>query len=133
MIVHHTSKPNLQPGAGQHSPSSAGRGSSYLGGEMDSNWLLTNQGEGQGRLTIEARFAAPERPIHLIQNLSTGLWMETAASKLGRPAKAKTAYQQAVEEDPSIAGLSLREAAERTGLSKSAIQEARQALSGNAP
>ena len=124
MIVHHTSKPNLQPGAGQHSPSSAGRGSSYLGGEMDANWLLTSQSEGQGKLTIEARFAAPDKPIHLIQ-ASHGLWMQAAASKLGRPAKAKTAYEQAVELDPELANLSLREAAERTGLSKSTIQRAR--------
>ena len=125
LIVHHTAKPNLQPGAGSHSPSNAGRGSSYLGGEMDANWLLTSQGEGQGRLTIEARFAAPDKPIHLVQS-DCGLWMQAAASKLGRPAKARTAYQQAIELDPALAELSTREVAERTGLSQSAIARARQ-------
>ena len=123
-IVHHTSKPNLQPGAGQHSPSSAGRGSSYLGGEMDANWLLTSQSEGQGRLTIEARFAAPDKPIHLIQS-SHGLWMQAAASKIGRPAIARTAYQEAVSLDPALAELSIREAAKQTGIHPSTIQRER--------
>lgn len=92
---------------------------------MDANWLLTSQGEGQGRLTIEARFAAPDKPIHLVQS-DCGLWMQAAASKLGRPAKARTAYQQAIELDPALAELSTREVAERTGLSQSAIARARQ-------
>ena len=127
VIVHHTSKPNLQPGAGQHSPSSAGRGSSYLGGEMDANWLLTSPSEGQGKLTIEARFAAPDKPIHLIQS-DCGLWMQAAASKVGRPAKARTAYQQAVELDPELADLSISEVARRVGIDRKSVREAREAL-----
>ena len=125
LLVHHTSKPNLQPGAGHHSPSSAGRGSSYLGGEMDANWLLTSPSEGQGRLAIEARFAAHTDPIHLVQT-SSGLWVQTAANKGGRPAVARTAYEEAVQLDPSLAELSIREAAERTGINREAIREARQ-------
>ena len=96
---------------------------------MDANWLLTSQGEGQGRLTIEARFAAPDKPIHLIQS-DCGLWMRTAASKGGRPAAARTAYQQAVELDPALAELSIREAAKLTGISTATICRERQRVEG---
>lgn len=125
MIVHHTSKPNLQPGAGQHSPSSAGRGSSYLGGEMDANWLLTSTSEGQGKLTIEARFAAPDKPLHLVQNES-GLWVQTAAAKRGRPPGSSLDYKKEVELDPALADLSTREAAERLEVSRETIRRARE-------
>ena len=132
MIVHHTSKPNLQPGAGQHSPSSAGRGSSYLGGEMDANWLLTSQSEGQGKLTIEARFAAPDKPIHLVQS-ECGLWVQTAASKGGRPREVGITYQEAVALNPDLASLSVREAAKRSGLSKSDINRSRKCIGFDTP
>lgn len=73
LIVHHTAKPNLMPGASQQSASTAGRGSSYLGGEVDANWLLKVRQRGTGALEIEARFAAAAEDIKLTQG-SNGLW-----------------------------------------------------------
>ena len=124
LIVHHTGKPSTDPRATKRSPSMAGRGSSYLGGEVDANWLLDGRGPGQATLEIEARFAAPDEPIRLVQSAS-GLWVQTAASKGGRPAASRTAYQEAVELDPGLAELSIREAAERTGINRETIREAR--------
>lgn len=124
LIVHHTAKPNMQPGAGQQTASTAGRGSGYLGGEMDANWLLTSPAKGQGRLAIESRFAGQTDDTHLVQN-GVGLWVPTAAQKGGRPAIAKTAYQDALAIDQTLAEVSLREAAERTGLSHEAVRKAR--------
>ena len=127
LIVHHTSKPNLAPGAGEQSPSLAGRGSSYLGGEMDANWLLRGRHEGKGVLAIEARFAAPCEEISL-QQTDTGLWVKTLPNKGGRPAEARSAYQEALVLDPNLAELSVREAAARTGISKDAIQRSRKRI-----
>ena len=125
LIVHHTGKPSTDPKAVRRSPSTAGRGSSYLGGEMDANWLLHGSSRGHASLEIEARFAAPDEPIRLVQN-SVGLWNRTAASKLGRPPVARTAYQDAIKLDPELATLSVREASERTGIDRNAIQRERQ-------
>lgn len=127
VLVHHTAKPNMQPGAGQQTASTAGRGSSYLGGEMDANWLLTSTGEKQGKLTIEARFAASDKPVNLIQS-DSGLWLRAAASKVGRPASARTAYEQGLELDPALAELSVSEAARQLGIDRKSVREARRKL-----
>lgn len=127
LLVHHTGKPSTDPKAVRRSPSTAGRGSSYLGGEMDANWLLHGSAKGHATLEIEARFAAPDEGIRLVQN-SVGLWNRVAPAKVGRPAVAKTAYQEATQLDPDLPNLSLREAADRTGISKSTIQRERETV-----
>jgi hypothetical protein len=84
LIVHHTAKPNLMPGAGQHSPSSAGRGSNYLGTVMEGNWLLKRSNRLQATLEMESRISATPDPINLTQSL-TGLWLAVTKGQQGRP------------------------------------------------
>ena len=139
LLVHHTAKPNLAPGASQQRASTAGRGSSYLGGEMDANWLLKVREHREdesiedtprrGRLEIEARFATPFDDIPLIQ-AKNGLWERTALRPAGRP-KVRMEYAEAVELDPLLPTLSLREASTRTGIDRETIRRARILLDTN--
>ena len=127
LIVHHTGKPSTDPKAVRRSPSTAGRGSSYLGGEMDANWLLSGTQKKRARLEVESRFKAHadlEDCLHLVQN-DLGLWNRATPPPKGRPATAQTAYKEATILDPALAELSTREAAERAGLSQSAVSRAR--------
>ena len=124
LIVHHTAKPNLAPGAGQQTASNAGRGSSYLGGEVDANWLLKVKQRGRAALEIEARFAAPSEDIGLVQN-EHGLWLKTVPDKGGRPSGSSLDYKGKLELDPELADLSLREAADRLGVSHETVRKAR--------
>jgi RecA-family ATPase len=94
LIVHHTAKPNLAPGAGEHTPSSAGRGSSYLGGEVDANWLLKGAGPTQARLSVESRFASPMDDIPLTQT-KCGIWVVSSPHHtVAKPLKTDVAKLQ---------------------------------------
>ena len=124
LIVHHTAKPNMAPGAGQQTASNAGRGSSYLGGEVDANWLLKVKRRGRADLEIEARFAAPSEDISLVQN-EHGLWLKALPNKGGRPSGSTLDYKGELELDPALADLSLREAADRLGVSHETVRKAR--------
>jgi RecA-family ATPase len=94
LIVHHTAKPNLAPGAGEHTPSSSGRGSSYLGGEVDANWLLKGAGQSQARLSVESRFAPPMDDVHLTQN-KCGIWVVSSPHHtVAKPLKINVAKLQ---------------------------------------
>ena len=124
LIVHHTAKPNMAPGAGQQTASNAGRGSSYLGGEVDANWLLKVKQRGRAALEIEARFAAPSEDISLVQN-EHGLWLKALPNKGGRPSGSTLDYKGELELNPALADLSLREAADRLGVSHETVRKAR--------
>ena len=83
LVVHHTAKPSMMPGAGTPTPSQAGRGSGYLGGEMDANWLLSSHRDNR-RLEIESRFAAELPPIAILQD-KLGLWRVGQQPASNRP------------------------------------------------
>ena len=100
---------------------------------MDANWLLKVREHREdesiedtprrGRLEIEARFATPCDDIPLIQ-AKNGLWERTTPRPVGRP-KVKISYAEAVELDPILPTLSLREASIRSKIDRETIRRAR--------
>jgi len=94
LIVGHTAKPNLMPGAGSHTPSMAGRGSNFQGGDTDQNILLRRTQCSQGALEWEGRLGASQAPLALAQE-PCGVWMATGGVVTGPSvAKALTFIQQ---------------------------------------
>lgn len=59
ILIHHTNKP--KPDSPMPRPSNAGRGSGFIGGETDANWLLWPEGQDENILvfTTESRFDEP--------------------------------------------------------------------------
>lgn len=64
-IMHHVGK--LNPEHGRPSPGNSGRGSSFIGGEVDASWLLMDK-----LLSIESRF--DEETDFPVKRLETGFW-----------------------------------------------------------
>lgn len=119
LVLHHTIKSSTDPKAITRRPSEAGRGSSFVGGEVDANWLLSRD----GRLDIEARFAKDD--LHyILSRKANGFWnWRKPGFTAGRPAK--EAYSKAEELNPALADLSIREASARLGVPRETIRRAR--------
>ena len=64
-VIHHTGK--LNPEHGRPTAGHAGRGSSFIGGEVDASWLLLH-----GLLSIESRF--DEDTEFLVKRLESGFF-----------------------------------------------------------
>lgn len=82
MIVHHTTKGSETAGVDDKKetqyappprPSSAGKGSGFIGGEVDANWLLWPTGENQAFYWVESRFDEDIK-LQAIRDSETGMW-----------------------------------------------------------
>jgi hypothetical protein len=82
MIVHHTTKGSETAGVADRNesqyappprPSSAGKGSGFIGGEVDANWLLWPTGENQAFYWVESRFDEDIK-LQAIRDSETGMW-----------------------------------------------------------
>jgi len=111
LIVGHTAKPNLMPGAGSQTPSMAGRGSSFQGGDTDQNILLRRTQRGCGALEWEGRLGASQAPLALSQE-PCGIWVATGGVVTGPSvARALTFIQQ----QPTATYTEAKAAWEQTG------------------
>jgi hypothetical protein len=90
LILHHTAKPLLQPGAGQHSPSMSGRGSSFQGGDTAQNILLKRLQGSTASLEWEGRLGPSPSPLHLTRH-ECGLWLATSTPGGKQPSTGRIA------------------------------------------
>lgn len=79
ILLHHTTKSAERPSEDGEStgyvprPSTAGRGSSYVAGEVDANWLLWPTTGGQALFWVESRFDEDIK-LQALRNPDNGLW-----------------------------------------------------------